>query len=247
MTTMKAIQLLSLMLTILLLTSCQEDLLEKNPQGVLAEGVASAETVDKQVIATYQALGGRFFGNGEAFAGPSSNWIIDVRSDDSYKGGGGIGDRTDIHQLETATMDPTNFAVAQKWRNPYFGIARANLALREIAILEDPLYPKEARTAEMRFLRGHFHFDLKRNFNKIVYLDETMDPTMETNTQFSSEELWDLIEADLQFAFDNLPEEQDEIGRINKYAAAAYLAKIAIERKDWVKAISMCDFVMEGP
>lgn len=234
-------------LSIVFFSSCQEDFLVKEPKGVLAEGVASAATVDKQVIAAYQALGGHFFGNAESFAGPSSNWIIDVRSDDAYKGGGGIGDRTDIHQLETATMDPTNFATFQKWRNPYFGIARCNVAIREITNLDDANYPKEERIAEMRFLRGHFHFDLKRNFNRIIYLDESMDPTMESNTKFSSEELWDLIQGDLQYAFDNLPLEQDEIGRINKYAAAAYLAKISVERKEWDDAIDYCDFVIDGP
>ena len=238
---------LLIVLGTLVFTSCQKELLEKEPKGVLAEGVASAATVDKQVIAAYQALGGHFFGNDQSFAGPSSNWIMDARSDDAYKGGGGIGDRTDIHQLETATMDPTNYACFQKWRNPYFGIARCNVGIREITNLEDVAYPKQERIAEMRFLRAHFHFDLKRNFNQIVYLDETMDPTMETNTRFKDDELWDLIQADMQFAFDNLPTEQSEIGRVNKYNAAAYLAKIAIERKQWAAAIGHCNFVMNGP
>ncbi len=236
-----------LLLGTIVFTSCQKELLEKKPKGVLAEGVASAATVDKQVIASYQALGGHFFGNDQSFAGPSSNWIMDVRSDDAYKGGGGIGDRTDIHQLETATMDPTNYACFQKWRNPYFGIARCNVAIREITNLEDAAYPKNERIAEMRFLRGHFHFDLKRNFNQIVYLDEMADPTLETNTRYSDDEIWDLIQADMQFAFDNLPTEQAEVGRINKYNAAAYLAKIAIERKQWAAAIGHCNFVMSGP
>ena len=240
-------KLLIVAIIAMMASSCQDDFLDKNPQGVLAEGVSSAATVDKQVIAAYQALGGHFFGNDQSFAGPSSNWIMDVRADDAYKGGGGIGDRTDIHQLETATMDPTNFAVFQKWRNPYFGIARCNLAIREITNLEDPLYPKEERIAEMRFLRSQFHFDLKRNFNQIAYLDENSDPTATTNTALSDDQVWDLIQADMQFAFDNLPIEQAEVGRINKYNAAAYLAKIAIERKQWSAAISHCNFVMTGP
>ena len=236
-----------LILGLLLFSACQKDLLEKDPKGVLAEGVASPATVDKQVIATYQALGGHFFGNSESFTGPSSNWVMDVRSDDAYKGGGGIGDQTNLHQLETATMDPTNFATFQKWRNLYFGIARCNVAIREITNLEAANYPKTERIAEMRFLRAHFHFDLKRNFNQIVYLDETMDPTVESNTRFSNEELWDLIQADMQFAFENLPTVQSEVGRVTKYNAAAYLAKIAIERKQWAAAIGHCNFVMGGP
>ncbi|MDF1573390.1 MAG: RagB/SusD family nutrient uptake outer membrane protein [Bacteroidales bacterium] len=225
-----------------------EDILDTSPKGVLVEGtLASAEAVDKLVIAAYQGLGAHFLGNAEAFAGPSSNWIIDVRSDDAYKGGGGITDRTDIHQLETATIFPDNYATFQKWRNNMFAIARCNLAMREIEKLEDPNYAKEQRIAEMRLLRGHFFFDLKRNFDQIPYFDENDDPTKISNKDYTSDEVWDLIEADFQYAFDNLPLQQPDIGRVNKYIAAAYLAKINIERKEWDAAITHCDFVMGGP
>lgn len=227
--------------------SCEKDLLDTEPRGVLAEGVLSASSVDKLVVAAYQALGAHFFGNEQSFAGPSSNWIIDVRSDDAYKGGGGITDRTDIHQLETATMDPTNYACAQEWRNPYFGIARCNLAIREIQKLEDAQYPKDVRIAEMRLLRGHFHFELKRNFDNIAYLRENDDPTVVGNTDLNSDEVWANIKADFQFAFDKLPFEQDEIGRVDKYTAAAYLAKLNIERKEWSEAITNTNIVMNGP
>ena len=203
--------LLPLLSLAILPMACQKDVLDVSPQGQLAEGsLSSASVVDKLVVAAYQALGAHFFGNDEAFAGPSTNWIIDVRSDDAYKGGGGINDRSDIHQLEVATMDPTNFAVAQKWRNPLFGISRANYAIREIQRLESNTYAKTVRTGEMRLLRGYFHHDLKRNFNQIPYLLEDTDPTTAKNTDHSSDELWRMIEADYQFAFDNLQQTQDQ-------------------------------------
>lgn len=227
--------------------SCKKDILDTKPYGVLAEGVSSAGTVDKLVVGAYAGLGAHFFGNAEAFAGPLSNWIIDVRGGDAYKGGGGITDRTDIHQLETATLDPTNYAVEQEWRNNMFAIARTNLAIREIMKLNDNSYPKESRIAEMRFLRGFFHFELKREFNHIPYLEEDTDPYSASNTEFTSDELWSKIEADFQFAFDKLPAEQTQVGRFTKYTAAAMLAKVYIERKEWSKALPMLDFVMSGP
>jgi len=246
---MKNIKLQLAIATLALLPfGCQKDVLDVSPQGQLAEGsLSSASVVDKLVVASYSALGAHFFGNDEAFAGPSTNWVIDVRSDDAYKGGGGINDRTDIHQLETAVMDPTNFAVAQKWRNPMFGISRTNYAIREIARLESTTYPKEIRTAEMRLLRGYFHHDLKRNFNQIPYLLETTDPTTAKNTQYSSDELWRLIEADYQFAFDHLPPNNGEIGRVTKYTAAGLLAKLYMDKGEFEKAIPMCDFILSGP
>ncbi|MFW5726198.1 MAG: RagB/SusD family nutrient uptake outer membrane protein [Bacteroidota bacterium] len=226
---------------------CKDDLLDTKPYGVLAEGVSSAGTVDKLVVAAYAGLGQHFFGNAETFAGPVSNWVMDVRSDDAYKGGGGITDRTDIHQLETATLDPTNYAAHQKWRNGLFAIARTNLAIREIIKLDDPQYPKEIRIAEMRLLRAYFHFELKRNFNQIPYLLEETDPLEASNTEYSSQELYDMIEEDMQFAYDKLPNSQSDIGRVNKYVAAALLSKLYIETQQWDKALGKLDFVMSGP
>lgn len=227
--------------------SCQKDVLDTKPYGVLAEGVSSATTVDKLVVAAYAGLGQHFFGNAEAFAGPISNWIIDVRSGDAYKGGGGIADRSDIHQLETATFDPTNYAIKQEWRNNMFSIARTNLAIREIKNLNDMTYPKDIRIAEMRLLRGFFHFELKREFNNIPYLEEETDPFSASNRQYTDEELWKKIEDDFQFAYDNLPNKQEETGRVTKYTAASMLAKLYMELKDYSKALPMIDFVMQGP
>lgn len=245
---MKNIKSIMLLALLFFSTSACEDVLDTAPQGQLAEGeLESAASIDKLVVAAYSALAAHFFGNDEAFAGPVNNWVIDVRSDDAYKGGGGIVDRTDIHQLETATMDPTNYSVFQKWRNPMFGIARCNFAIREIQKLQDPTYPKTTRIAEMRFLRGFFHFDLKRNYNQIPYLDENTDPTQAPNTQYTSEQLWDLIQADFQHAFNNLGTTKDDVGRADKYAAAAFLCKVHIERQQWTQAIAMANFVMSGP
>jgi starch-binding outer membrane protein, SusD/RagB family len=237
---------IAVILLVLSGASCQKDVLDTKPYGVLAEGVASATTVDKLIVAAYAGLGQHFFGNAEAFAGPISNWIIDVRSGDAYKGGGGIADRSDIHQLETATFDPTNYAVRQEWRNNMYSIARTNLAIREIKNLDDKTYPKDIRIAEMRLLRGFFHFELKREFNHIPYLEEDTDPVSASNRLYTDEELWSKIEADFQFAFDKLPNVQEETGRITKYTAATMLAKLYMETKDYVKALARIDYIMNG-
>jgi hypothetical protein len=45
-----------------------------------------------------------------------------------------------------------------------------------------------------------------------------------------------MIEADMQFAYDNLPETQAQVGRVNKWAAAAYLAKIYMYQGKFTEA-----------
>ncbi|MDZ7776634.1 MAG: hypothetical protein U5L09_13985 [Bacteroidales bacterium] len=40
--------------------------------------------------------------------------------------------------------------------------------------------------------------------------------------------MWNVIAEDFEFAMNNLPETQPEVGRANKFAAAAYLAKLRL-------------------
>lgn len=154
----------------------------------------------------------------------------DVRSDDAYKGGGGTNDGYTEHCYETGTHIVTTFGEPDSyWFIQYCGISRANMALGALNALSEKDFPNKAvRQAEMRFLRGHFYFLLKTLFKHILYVDETI-PTEEypniSNVTLTDEQLWDKIIADFKFAFDNLPDKQADLGRANKYAAAAYLAK----------------------
>lgn len=154
----------------------------------------------------------------------------DVRSDDAYKGGGGPNDGYTEHCYETGTHILTNFAEPDGyWFVQYCGISRANSALTALNGLSEKDFPeKVARQAEMKFLRGHFYFLLKVLFKHIPYVDETISQYQYqfiSNTALTDEELWDKIIEDFKFAYDNLPEKQEDAGRANKYTAAAYLAK----------------------
>lgn len=191
----------------MVLASC-ESVLNVDPKGVLAEGqLESAESVDKLVTAAYAGLASHYFGNFESMVGPTTNWTADVRSDDAYKGGGGIGDLSDLHNYEVAVITPINAVGLQKWRNMLFGVSRTNFAIREIIKLDDANYPKEERIAEMRVLRGFYHFELLRTYGQYIpYLSEDTNPEEASNTQYTKAELVDLIEADFQAGVDNLPD-----------------------------------------
>jgi hypothetical protein len=87
---------------------------------------------------------------------------------------------------------------------------------------------RKVRIGEMRFLRGHYMFMLKKLFKYPVYFDETVsldDLKKLSNRTYTNDQLWDKIAEDFQFAYDKLPATQAQIGRANKEAAAAYLAK----------------------
>jgi hypothetical protein len=218
------------------------------PQGALEEGVeVDASIMDNLITAAYSGLTARFIDlHHVTFQGPTSNWIADIRSDDAYKGGGGIVDQVPIHQAETYVINPTNDLAFNKWLNLTWAIARVNVAIGNLNAYENENYPVLTRLAEMRFLRAHFHFDLLRNFGKIPWLDENVLGSEASNTTYTRQEILELIETDMQFAFDNLPEVQDAIGRANKFAAAAYLCKILIESEKWNEAVTYADFVINS-
>jgi hypothetical protein len=95
--------------------------------------------------------------------------------------------------------------------------------------------------AQALFIRSWFHFELKRVFNNIPYITEdVVDPaTVPNNT-----DAWPLIEADMKFAMDNLPETQADPGRPTKYAAEAVLARIYLFQQKWSAAKTLLDDII---
>ncbi len=60
-------------------------MLDTVPQGQFTAEQLDDSSIEGLVASAYAGLEAHFFGNNEAFAGPSTNWIFDVRSDDAYK------------------------------------------------------------------------------------------------------------------------------------------------------------------
>lgn len=217
----------------ILITSCGKDFLNYQPQGVVTqEQVSTSANVDKLVIAAYAGIA-----NDDMIGPITSMWVYgSVRSDDAYKGGGGIDDVGDINKYEqyyltTPDQGGSDWLIPRTWTNFYKAISRANLALAAANSLDAAQFPTKAQSqAELRFLRGHSYFMLKRLFNKVPFIDETMtqEQILQTSNDLSSDALWNKIADDFQFAMTNLPETQAQVGRANKFAAAAYLAKTKI-------------------
>lgn len=203
------------------------DFLDMNPNGILDEdSVSGVEQLDKLVISAYSMLGN------DHYDIPFNLWPYgNVRSDDAYKGGRDESDIQDFHFYETSSNITANFGEPDGlWYNCYIAISRANNALRSLNNVSEQDFPnKKIRIGECRFIRGHFYFLLKVLFKSIPYIDETVaieDYGTISNIALSNDELWQKIADDFKAAYDNLPESQGtDVGRANKYSAAAYLAK----------------------
>jgi hypothetical protein len=226
----------------LFLSACKDSFLDVPPTGSLTEDVlASKKGVENLLVGAYSMLNGRF-----AWYGGSSNWVHgSILGGDANKGTN-AGDQAVVNPVQRFETLPTNGVVSDKWNASYEGVSRANATLRVLANTTDPNLTDADRnrlSGEARFLRGHYYFELKRLWNNVPYVDETMT-TDEAVKVKNDRDIWPNIEADFQYAFDNLPETQSALGRANKWAAAAYLGKTYLYQKKYSDAKAMFDQVI---
>jgi hypothetical protein len=216
-------------IALLIMTVSCSDFLDNDPRGVLSEEeLVNAETIEGFMTSAYSALGN------DHYDAPFSLWPYgNVRSDDAYKGGSGTNDIQDFHFFEVSNNIRPDFGELDAfWYNSYVGISRANKALRALEQISAEEYPlKDARIAEMKFIRGHFYFMLKVMFRNIPYITEDVaieDYDTISNRALDNEQLWEAIAKDFEAAAAGLPAMQSQKGRANQSAAYAYLAKVRL-------------------
>ena len=206
-------------------TSC-DNFIEVEPEGVIDEQLAM-ENPEKMTTAAYAMLGDCWYSY------PFNLWPYgDVASDDALKGGSGTTD-TGYHPMEIwSTMTSTPGEFDELWYRLYCAISRCNRALVSIDNYgEEKLGAETARQrdAEVRFLRAHFYFKLVTMFRQVPWIDEEVYKNnaqeQTRNDEFSYEQLFQKIIDDFKVAYDVLPADQKDGGRVNKIAAASYLAK----------------------
>lgn len=224
-------------MVVLSVLSCKKSFLDTSVPGVATiDRLNTVSTTEGLVVAAYAGLGNSYWNTS---FGSDYIWGS-IRSDDAYKGGSSVSDQGQLNDLEQYNLVTAAVGGYQNntWIAVYECISRVNLALRQLDAFSDADYvvsgvtnAKKVRQAELRFLRAHFMFVLKRLFNYPVWIEHTA--TQEeirtiSNRQFSNDELWNKIADDFQFGLDNLPENQPQVGRATKWAAAAYLAKVRL-------------------
>ena len=241
------------LLMILILTSCT-DFLEVAPKGELSESTfeTSEAGVEGIVIGVYSLLNGQYNRITNAHRSGPSNWVYgDVVSDDAYKGSSGISDGSDVHQLEVFQAQANNAGLLVKWEACYEAISRANKAIPIVRKFAGwSTERRNIRLGELRVLRGHYYFELKKIYNRVPYVDETVSIQALReigNRDITNEELWSKIEKDFIFGTQHLPATQQEPGRVTKVTAWAYLAKTYLYQQKWQLANEAAQQVIDDP
>lgn len=213
-------------------TSC-EKFLEQTPIGQLNEDIITTKAgADGVLVGAYSLLDGQ--GGPGTWEAAASNWAYGgICGSDAYKGAT-LNEQPDVNALERFEATPTNNYLRNKWRTLYDGIGRTNDAIRVVQKVQSITdEDREIFVGEARFLRGHYHFEAKKMWNNVPYIDETV--TLDYRVP-NDKDIWPQIEADFKYAFDNLPETQTQVGRANRWAAAAYLAKALMFQGKYAEA-----------
>src|SRR5260221_2158956 len=238
----------SLVLLVILLYACGKNFLNKPPIGTYQPNtMANKAGVAGLLIGAYSLLDGQG-GAGGSWDAAADNWVWGgVCSDDAHKGSD-PGDQPDIVSLMTWSESSTNSYLEAKWQTCYDGIQRCNEVLRIMRLATDIASADTVQfAAEARFLRGHYHFEVKKIYNKVPYVDESVTYTAGNWRVPNSGDVWPNIEADFQYAMANLPATQSAAGRVNKYAAEAFLAKAYMFEHKYSQALPLLtDLIANG-
>ncbi len=234
-----------LLILLTVIFACNKSFLNKPPLGTLNPSVlANEKGVQSLLIGAYSCLDGEG-GSGAGWGSAASNWVYgSVCADDAYKGST-PSDQGDILPLETySTKSASNPYLLNKWQFCYTAVQRCNDVLRVLPQATDiSADEQKIIIAQARFLRGFFHFELKKVFGNVPYVDETI--SLDSSALIGNgTDIWPNIEADFQAAVDDLPidwQSTGEVGRANKGAAIAFLAKTYMFEHKYDQAAPLLD------
>jgi hypothetical protein len=241
-----------LLLPAILMAGCSKSFLEVDPQGQTTEVLALTDpgAADKLVGGVYNTL--YLGGFGRTTVGFEWQVSLDVASDDADKGStpgdfntGGLGD------IDNFTHTSGNGIFNNIWSGHFNAIIAANKAIDVLNKSSLDAAVKNRLLGESRFLRGMFYFNLVRYFGGVPKILNAPLPTEgnsdAVNTRATAAEIYAVIIDDLQFAADNLPMKGDattQVGRANKGAAQAFLAKVYLYQKNWAKVLELTNAVI---
>jgi starch-binding outer membrane protein, SusD/RagB family len=226
-------------MTFALVLSCNDDFLDVQPKGALSVSqVTDQKGLEALLVAAYSmldAVGEAIPASGvDAFQTGASNWVYGgITGGDAHKGPD-EGDQPNINPIERYEASSVNNYFNIKWGVTYEGVNRCNSVLKVLAQakgVSDEVLTRIA--AEARTLRGYYHFEAKRMWGNIPFVDETaVDPGKVPNNA----DAWPAIEADLKFGIDNLPATMPHVGRVNSWVAKAILGKAYMYQKKYAEA-----------
>lgn len=212
-------------------SSC-EGLLDEEPKSVTEENFYNtAEEVATAVNAIYSPL--RSENQTTYFA------TLECHTDYAY-GRGSFAQYNDFQGMNSNNIN----RVAGFWNAFYLSIRNANIVIKN-APNSEAISPEDINryVSEAKFLRALSYYHLVRNWGDIPLRTEANMEDLSL-PKSSTEEVYELIVADLQEAENLLPEDQALLGRPTKWAAKTMLADVYLHLERYAEAKEKAQEVM---
>ena len=165
------------------------------------------------------------------------NLMSDIMADDLWVGGSDKTDNANWHYMMNFEAKPTA-VIAGLWTDAYSGVKRCNdvIAYMEKGISD--MTEKNARyyEAQVRTLRVFYYSWLWKFWGNVVYFDKNFEGAPYLGTQYTADEVYDFMIADLEaaIALDALPMKETDanLGRVTKAMAYMLYAEIVMYQND---------------
>lgn len=149
----------------------------------------------------------------------------------------------------TNTLLPSNTAILDFWSTTYNQIYAANAVIEGVKA-STALTPadKNRLQGEALFIRALLHFYLTNLFGDIPYIMTTDYKANGSVSRMPTDEVYDLIIADLEASGNLLNEEYSNLDRIraNKYVPKALLARVFLYKGKWAEAANTASAVLNN-
>jgi hypothetical protein len=226
---------------------CRKDFLNETPRVQTPDDYFNSNTNAAQELVT--AIYSKLYDwqqHGFSWIGVTS-----IASDEGEKGSDPGDTGSDKDQMEKLSWSPTSISFGELWESNFEGIARANKAIDLLPTIDISAAQRDQLMGESRFLRAYFYWNLVRCFGGVPLIPQVPKTAAEIealNYRATADQIYDFIDADLEFAAATLPASQlsTQTGRVTSGAAKALLAKSSLYRKRYGKAESLCAEIMSS-
>lgn len=243
-----------IMLGLLSLQSCSEDILTQTPDHVISENLVlnSVEKLDKLLIGTYNEISrntylGRVLYKRAAVKGTDFRFVKTTFNPREYE--------SIAYKYEESANN--SGSCEELWRQAYKSINNLNLIINNIEDAEGSAAAKQEILGEALGLRGMVYFDLARTFaypwiragasSQGLPLKLSSDEVVVERSSLG--ETYDQILLDLKTAHDLLGEntwEQGSTKYLTKTGVKALMARVYLYKQDWQNAFQYAEEVINA-